>query len=106
MDVSEVEFEMRNVGRKVDQAVVTGDEKVDSVVATDNVCGGVPCIRGTRIPVWLLESRRRAGATDERILEDYPFLSRQDLEGAWHFVASHELAIDEQIKDARAAFEW
>ena len=44
-----------------------------------NVCFGKPCIRGTRIWVSLILDFMAAGETQERILEEYPQLTRDDL---------------------------
>lgn len=39
------------------------------------VCGGRAIIRGTRIPVWLIFKRYRAGETLEEIQDAYPRLT-------------------------------
>ncbi|BAZ13185.1 hypothetical protein NIES4071_50240 [Calothrix sp. NIES-4071] len=57
--------------------------KERGVTKTPGVIGGDACIGGTRIPVWLLESYRRQGATDADILDQYPQLSAIDLVTAW-----------------------
>ncbi|MGA2144467.1 MAG: DUF433 domain-containing protein [Bryobacteraceae bacterium] len=44
-----------------------------------NVCFGKPCIRGTRIWVSLILDFMAAGETQERILEEYPQLTRDDI---------------------------
>ncbi len=44
-----------------------------------NVCFGKPCIRGTRIWVSLILDLMAAGETQERILEEYPQLTRDDI---------------------------
>jgi uncharacterized protein (DUF433 family) len=46
------------------------------------VCGGEPCIVRTRIPVWLLESARRGGVTEQVLLATYPTLRAEDLVNA------------------------
>lgn len=46
---------------------------------TPGVMGGEACIGQTRIPVWLLISYRRQGASDAHILENHPELSAADL---------------------------
>lgn len=42
-------------------------------------CGGQPCIRGQRMRVTDILALLSAGASFEEILEDYPFLEREDL---------------------------
>lgn len=44
-----------------------------------NVCFGKPCIRGTRIWVSFLLDLLASGETQERILEEYPRLCREDI---------------------------
>jgi uncharacterized protein (DUF433 family) len=43
------------------------------------VCGGKPCIRGTRIWVSLLLDFLASGSSMEEILGEYPQLTRDDL---------------------------
>jgi uncharacterized protein (DUF433 family) len=44
-----------------------------------NVCFGKPCIRGTRIWVSLILDLLASGETQERILEEYPQLTHEDI---------------------------
>jgi uncharacterized protein (DUF433 family) len=44
-----------------------------------SICFGKPCIRGTRIWVSLILDLLASGETQERILEEYPQLTRDDL---------------------------
>ena len=49
-------------------------------------CFGKPCIKGTRIPVYMILELIEAGYTIERILTDcYPQLSREDIQAAVHY---------------------
>jgi uncharacterized protein (DUF433 family) len=73
------------------------------IASVPGVCGGDPCVVRTRIPVWLLESLRRQGATDAEILEAYPHLHAQDLVNAWAYVSSHRDEIDRQIAEQETA---
>jgi len=68
---------------------------IDSI---PGVCGGEPCIVRTRIPVWVLEQARRAGATELSLLEGYPMLRAEDLVNAWAYVRSHASEIEDQIR--------
>jgi uncharacterized protein (DUF433 family) len=63
-----------------------------------DVCGGEPCIVRTRIPVWLLESARRMGASEQLLLASYPSLRAEDLVNAWAYARSHASEIEEQIR--------
>ena len=64
---------------------------------TPGVCGGDPCIRETRIPVWVLERGRQLGYTEAELLTDYPSLQAQDLVNAWSYVRAHPKEIEQQI---------
>ena len=61
------------------------------------VCGGDPCIVRTRIPVWVLETARRAGVSEADILHAYPTLRAEDVANAWAYVRSHGVEISRQI---------
>ncbi len=50
--------------------------------------GGVPCIRGLRIPVASVLKMLAAGMTADEILSDYPDLEREDVHEALRFAAA------------------
>lgn len=70
---------------------------------TPGVVGGAASIVRTRIPVWVLESYRRLGWTEAKILANYPALRAADLVHAWAYVDSHRQEIDEAIRENEAA---
>ncbi len=49
--------------------------------------GGVPCIRGTRIPVATVVGLIAQGRSVQQILIDYPQLSDADVQAALEFAA-------------------
>lgn len=61
------------------------------------VCGGDACIVRTRIPVWLLEHARRLGASEAKLLQDYPTLTAQDLVNSWAYARANRTEIDTAI---------
>jgi uncharacterized protein (DUF433 family) len=67
------------------------------------ICGGEPCIAGTRIPVWALEQFRRQGVSEDEMLDCYPTLRAEDLANAWAYVRSHHEEIDRQIRENEEA---
>lgn len=69
---------------------------------TPGVCGGLACIRNTRITVWGLVNSRRLGLADEQILENIGGLTREDLQAAWDYYREHPTEIDEDIRDNEA----
>lgn len=43
------------------------------------ICGGEPCIKGTRIPVHIILSHLAAGEDYETILKNFPRVTREDI---------------------------
>ena len=60
------------------------------------VCTGKPCIRGLRFPVARLLGLLAAGETRETVLNDYPYLEREDIDEALRYAAF--LAEDEAVE--------
>ncbi len=50
--------------------------------------GGVPCIRGTRVPVATVVGLFAEGQGIDEILSDYPQLSPEDVRAALEFAAA------------------
>jgi uncharacterized protein (DUF433 family) len=77
-------------------------DEFEGIQKNPNVCGGVACIRQTRIPVWLLENARRQGITEVELLQDYPNLIAKDLANAWDYVSLHKSEIEQNIAENEA----
>jgi uncharacterized protein (DUF433 family) len=60
-----------------------------------NVCHGQACIKGTRIPVYLIVKMLANGDTIEELLEDYPSIAREDILACLAYAGA--LAEDENI---------
>ena len=58
------------------------------IVADHRIMGGVPCIRGTRIPVATVVGLFAQGQSIEEILADYPQLSAADVRAPLEFAAA------------------
>ncbi len=58
------------------------------IVADHRVMAGVPCIRGTRIPVATLIGMVAEGMTTGEIIADYPQLTADDVREALQFAAA------------------
>lgn len=56
---------------------------------------GKPCIKGTRIPVYLLLQKMAAGETTEMILAAYPQLKPADLSACLDYAS--QLAAEEAV---------
>ncbi|MDX1530877.1 MAG: DUF433 domain-containing protein [Rhodothermales bacterium] len=52
--------------------------------------GGKPCIRGMRITVYDVLSYLASGMTVEEVLEDFPYLEREDVLAALSYAADRE----------------
>lgn len=68
-----------------------------------DVCGGVPCIVRTRIPVWILVQARLLGTSDADLLRCYPTLRAEDLADAWAYYGAHREEITRQITENEEA---
>ncbi|WP_188828794.1 DUF433 domain-containing protein [Nocardia camponoti] len=53
-----------------------------------NQLGGRPCIRGMRIRVKDVLELLAAGDSEDAILEDYPYLGREDIRACLTFAAA------------------
>ena len=54
-----------------------------------NICHGQPCIKGTRIMVYLILELLEAGLTADDIIRDYyPNLAPEDIKACIHYAAS------------------
>lgn len=54
-------------------------ELLARITSRPGQCGGRPCIRGMRVRVSDVLSLLAAGAPEAEILEDYPYLEREDI---------------------------
>jgi uncharacterized protein (DUF433 family) len=50
--------------------------------------GGVPCIRDTRMTVAAVLDQLAAGRSTDQILDDYPYLERDDIRAALEFATA------------------
>ena len=51
-------------------------------------CGGRPCIRGMRMRAKDLLDLLAAGVSSEEILQDYPYLEKEDIQAVLEFAAA------------------
>jgi uncharacterized protein (DUF433 family) len=58
---------------------------LDRIAVDHRIMGGVPCIRGTRIPVSTIIGRIAHGSSRAEILADYPQISAEDVDAALEF---------------------
>ena len=63
-------------------------EEFDRITQNPAVMGGKPCIRGMRVTVGMIVGQIGAGASIEELLDDYPYLGREDIMQALQYAAA------------------
>ena len=61
--------------------------KFTRITVKPDQMGGVPCIRGLRIPVATVIGMVAEGMSHEEIMRSYPDLEKEDLQEALYFAA-------------------
>jgi len=61
---------------------------LDRIVVNPEVVHGRPAVRGTRVRVTDVLSLLAAGATEAEILEDYPYLTADDIRACLAYAAA------------------
>jgi len=59
----------------------------ERIVSDVTICGGEPCIKGTRIPVRVILSHLAAGDTRDQVLKDFPQLTEADIRACLEFAS-------------------
>ncbi|HUG89530.1 MAG TPA: DUF433 domain-containing protein [Planctomycetaceae bacterium] len=88
---------MRRKAERASTPPAAGRPKGSLIRSNPDVCGGNPCIAGTRIPVWVLVRYREMGFSDSQLAEIYPHLEHIDLKEIWRYADLHEDEIQRQI---------
>lgn len=61
----------------------------DQISVNPEICGGKPCIKGTRIPVYMILELVEQGFSFEKITEDlYPQLSFEQIKACINYANS------------------
>ncbi|MCK9249535.1 MAG: DUF433 domain-containing protein [Solirubrobacteraceae bacterium] len=61
---------------------------LERITVDADVAHGRPVVRGTRMRVSDVLSLLAAGASECEILEDYPYLAREDIAACLHYAAA------------------
>ncbi|GBC95430.1 hypothetical protein HRbin16_01219 [bacterium HR16] len=62
---------------------------LERISVDPEVCHGQPCIRGTRIMVYLILELLEAGVSPEQIIRDYyPQLTKEDIEACLQYATT------------------
>jgi uncharacterized protein (DUF433 family) len=84
--------------RTMDQVISDlAAQPITYIESRPGVQGGEPCIKGTRIPVWVLAALHKQGDTAEEILEAYPNLSAAQVHAALSYYYEHRAEVDVMI---------
>jgi uncharacterized protein (DUF433 family) len=55
---------------------------LERISVDPQICHGKPCIKGTRIPVFVILDALAAGMTDQEIIKEYPPVTEEDIRAA------------------------
>ena len=59
----------------------------DRIIHDINIMGGKACIKGTRVTVGMIVNQISEGTTVEELLDDYPYLTSDDVMQALKYAA-------------------
>ena len=60
----------------------------ERIVTDADTCGGRPRVKGTRISVEFLLGLKAGGWSEDQILDNYPHLTRDDLQAVFAYAQS------------------
>ena len=63
------------------------EQLLERITMEPGKCGGKPCIRGMRIRVMDVLDMLAAGMTEDEILDDFPYLERDDIKASLVFAS-------------------
>lgn len=63
-------------------------ELLQRISVDPNVCGGKPCVKGTRIHIAILLDALAEGLTPEQVLDHYPQLALEDIRAVLAYAAA------------------
>ncbi len=68
----------------------------ERIVRDPRIMGGKPCVRGTRVTVGMIVGMLGSGYDSNKLLAEYPYLSREDIHEALRYAAwlSEERELD------------
>ena len=61
--------------------------KIPEISVDSRIMGGKPCIRGTRVTVGNIVGQLGAGTSRTRLLEMYPYITREQVDACLRFDA-------------------
>ena len=64
------------------------------VHSNPDILGGMPCVRGTRVPAMTIVAYFRDGYSDREIFEDYPSLPLDGIDPVRRWAAENGVSLD------------
>jgi len=64
------------------------------VHSNPDILGGMPCVRGTRVPAMTIVAELRAGASREEIFHHYPSLPIDGIEAVRFWAGENGISLD------------
>ncbi|HZK81965.1 MAG TPA: DUF433 domain-containing protein [Humisphaera sp.] len=86
-------------------AIVSESKTKQHVSSAPGICGGKPCIAGTRIRVWDVGSLAQTGHSPDEILAHYPSLTLADIHAALAYYYDNRQQIDAEIAEGEKFVE-
>lgn len=68
--------------------MINQKNQANRITFNPNQCGGRPCIRGMRIRVKDVLDMLAGGATEQEILQDFPYLEAADIRACLEYAAA------------------
>jgi uncharacterized protein (DUF433 family) len=59
----------------------------ERIISDVKICGGEPCVKGTRVPVRIVLSHLAAGDPIEQLLRDFPNLTAEDIRACLEYAS-------------------
>ena len=66
------------------------------IISSAGVCGGKPCVAGTRVRVWDIAVHAQAGESPDEVLAHFPNLTLSDIHAALAYYHDHEAEIERE----------
>jgi uncharacterized protein (DUF433 family) len=70
------------------------DERPAEVVSDPEILGGMPCVRGTRVPAETIVAYIRGGASLSEIFNDYPTLPNDGVEAVKRWAIENGISLE------------
>lgn len=72
------------------------DELAGRIIIDEQILGGKPIIKGTRIPLYLILELLASGMNEQQVMSEYPNLKHEDIKASLEY-ASRILRNEEVI---------